>query len=47
VQARVQVLEIFLKPCRVLLPCDAIDARRRRLLQGGERRTQSVDIDVV
>ena len=47
VQSRVQVSQVFLELLRVLLPCDAVNARRSILLQCKARPAEPLDIDMV
>jgi hypothetical protein len=44
---RVQISEVSVKVCRVVVPRHAIDAGRRALLQREERGAQDVDADVM
>jgi hypothetical protein len=45
--ARVKVREVHLKIFRIFGPCHLIDARRSRLLQTEEARSQSIDGEVM
>src|SRR5258708_13917505 len=45
--ARVQISEVSVKVCRVVLPCHAVDTWSGALLQFEEHSPQDVDRDVV